>query len=326
MGLNETGAIRNMLIDKNTKIKEAIIPAGYATEDKEIILINDSGERVGFSATGEILVKSDYLSLGYWKQPELTASKFIADDSKTTTRIYVTGDLGSMSSDGCLHYLGRKDLTVKIRGYNVETPKVEMALLGHHGVKQAAVVPLRNRTGDIQLAAYIVPARQPRPGNDELRRLLKETLPDYMIPSIYVEIDALPITPTGKIDRKSLPEPGDTRPQLEVPYVSFRNESERKLVEIWENVLDVRPIGVHDNFFDLGGHSLTASQIVSRVIQHFQLQVALQTLFQSATVAAMAAVIAEHRERRPGHAELERILNELESLSDVEAGQLVKRT
>jgi amino acid adenylation domain-containing protein len=323
MGLNEAGSIRSLLIDKATEICGSLVPTGYAVEDKEIILLNEAGERVGFDTTGEILVKSEYLSLGYWKQPELTATKFIADDSSVTKRIYLTGDLGRMSPDGCLHYLGRKDLTVKIRGYNVETPKVEMALLEHPGVKQAAVVPLQNRDGDIKLAAYIVPTHQPRPSNGQLRRLLKETFPDYMIPSIYVELDGLPLTPTGKIDRKSLPEPSSTRPQLEVSYVSFRNETERELVEIWENILDVRPIGIQDNFFDLGGHSLTASQIVSRVLQHFQLQIPLQVLFQSATVADMAAIIAEHQARRLGNGELENILDELESLSDTEAQLLV---
>jgi len=323
MGINEAGAIGTLLIDKSTEICGSIVPAGYTDEDKEIFLLNDAGVKVGFDTTGEIAVRSDYLSPGYWRQPELTATKFITDDSNATKRIYLTGDLGRMSPDGCLHYLGRKDLTVKIRGYNVETPKVEMALLEHPGVKQAAVVSRQNLDGDIKLAAYIVPTSQPRPSSDQLRRLLKETLPDYMIPSIYVELEALPVTPTGKIDRKALPEPSDTRPQLEVSYVSFRNETEKQLIGIWEDVLDVRPIGIHDNFFDLGGHSLSASRIVSSVMQHFQLEIPLQALFQSPTVAEMAIVIAEHQSEQLGNEKLDNILNELESLSDEEAKRLV---
>ena len=323
MGANETGGIRNLLIDKGTEISGSIVPAGYAIEDKEVVLLNDAGVQVGFDTTGEIAVRSEYLSPGYWRQPELTATKFIIDDSSATKRIYLTGDLGRMSPDGCLHYLGRKDLTVKIRGYNVETPKVEMALLEHPGVKQAAVVSRQNRDGDIKLAAYIVPASQSRPSSDQLRRLLKETLPDYMIPSIYIELEALPVTPTGKIDRKALPEPGDTRPQLEVSYVSFRNKTEKQLIGIWEDVLDVRPIGIHDNFFDLGGHSLTASRIVSSVLRRFQLNLPLQALFQSPTVAQMAMVIAEHQGEKLGSEKLERILNEVEALSDDEAKRLV---
>ncbi len=147
-----------------------------------------------------------------------------------------------------------------------------------------------------------------------------------MIPSIYVELEALPVTPTGKIDRKALPEPGDTRPQLEVSYVSFRNETEKHLIGIWEDVLDVRPIGIHDNFFDLGGHSLTASRIVSSVLRHFQLKIPLQALFQSPTVAEMAMVIAEHQGEELGSEKLENILNELERLSDEEAKRLVNET
>ena len=322
MGLNETGSIRNLLIDKTTEITESIVPAGYPVEGKEIILLNEAGEPVGFETVGEIAVRSEYLSPGYWRQPELTATNFITDDSIGRKRIYLTGDLGRISADGCLHYLGRKDLTVKIRGYNVETPKVEMALLSHPGVKQAAVMPRQSRKGEIRLVAYIVPTGQQRPSNDQLRLLLKETLPDYMIPTIYVELDELPMTPTGKIDRKALPEPGDARPQLDVSYVPFRNETEKRLIGIWEDVLDVCPIGVHDNFFDLGGHSLSASQIVSRVFKEFQLNIPLQALFQSPTVADMAVVIAEHLKERLGNEELENILKNIELLSDEDAERL----
>jgi amino acid adenylation domain-containing protein len=326
MGINEAGSICDLLIDKSTEICGSIVPAGYPAADKEVFLLNDAGVKVGFDTTGEIAVRSDYLSPGYWRQPELTATKFITDDSNSTKRIYLTGDLGRMSPDGCLHYLGRKDFNVKIRGYNVETPKVEMALLEHPGVKQAAVATWQNLDGDIKLAAYIVPTSPPRPSNDQLRRLLKEKLPDYMIPSVYVELGALPVTPTGKIDRKALPEPSDTRPQLEVSYVSFRNETEKQLIGMWEEVLDVRPIGIHDNFFDLGGHSLTAGRIVSSVLQHFQLKIPLQALFQSPTVAEMAAVITEHQGKQLGNEELEHILADLESLPDEQAQRLVSES
>lgn len=319
MGLNEAGSIAHLLIDKDTEINEGVVPAGYNAADKEIILLNDAGEKIGFDTTGEIVVKSDFLSPGYWRQPELTATKFIPDPSSHTKRIYFTGDLGRVSPDGCLHYLGRKDFTVKIRGYNVETPKVEAALLEHPGIKQAAVVPRQNRKGDTSLVAYLVPTPQCRTSADQLRLLLKETLPDYMIPSIYVELEVMPVTATGKIDRKALPEPGDSRPRLDVSYVAPRNEIEKKLVGIWENALDVRPIGIHDSFFDLGGHSLSAGQIVSRVFDHFQLRVPLHVLFQSATIADMAANVAEHLEKRLSNGELADILNELESWSDEES-------
>jgi len=320
MGTNETGGIANLLIDKQTQISGSIVPAGYPADDKEIILLNDTGKKVGIDAPGEIVVKSEYLSPGYWRQPELTATKFIGDDSNGRKRTYLTGDLGQISPDGRLHYLGRKDLTVKVRGFNIETPKIEMALLEHSNVKQAAVVPRKSRNGDIKLTAYIVPTRQPGPSSDELRRLLKETFPDYMIPSIYVELEELPITPTGKIDRKALPEPDNTRPRLNVSYTTYRNGTEKLLIKIWEEALDICPIGVHDNFFDLGGDSLVASRIVSRVIQQFELEIPLQSLFQSPTIVEMACVINQHQEgKKASGKELEQIWSEVESLSDDEA-------
>jgi acyl carrier protein len=230
-----------------------------------------------------------------------------------------------MTADNCLYYLGRKDLTVKIRGYKVETPKVEMALLGHPGVKQAAVVPRQNRVGDTNLTAYIVPmsSNQAPLSRDQLRRFLKETLPDFMIPSNYVEMEALPFTLTGKVDRKALPEPSDARPQLDVRYVPSRSETEKDLIEIWESVLPIRPIGVHDNFFDLGGHSLSASQIVSRVFQRFQLRIPLQNLFQSATVADMAVAIIEYQGKQLDEETLANMLHEIELLSDASSEQSV---
>lgn len=323
MGINEAGSIGTLFIDKSTEICGSLVPAGYTDGDKEIFLLDETGVKVGFDTAGEIAVRSDYLSPGYWRQPELTATKFITDSSNSTQRIYLTGDLGCLSPDGCLHYLGRKDFNVKIRGYNVETPKVEMALLEYPGVKQAAVTTWQNLDGDINLVAYIVPTSAPGPSNDQLRLFLKDKLPDYMIPSVYVELAALPITPTGKIDRKALPEPSNARPKLTVAYVPFRNETEKQLVGIWEDVLSVYPIGIYDNFFDLGGHSLSAGRIVSSVLQRFQLKIPLQALFQSPTVAEMAAVIIEHQGKRLGQDELENILAVLESLPDEEAQRLV---
>lgn len=322
MGTNETGGIGNLLIDKSSEIPGTIVPAGYAQDDKEIILLDEAGEKVGFDTPGEIAVKSEYLSPGYWRQPELTATKFISD-SDGAKRIYLTGDLGRMTPDGRLFFLGRKDFTVKIRGYNVETPKVEMALLEHPGVKHAAVTSRQGLDGDVRLVAYIVPASLSCPSNDELRRLLKEKLPGYMIPSIYVVLEALPTTPSGKIDRKALPETSHSRPELDVSYVSYRSEIEKQLVAIWEDVLGVRPIGIHDRFFDLGGHSLTASRIVSAVLHHCHLEIPLGILLSSPTVAEMAAVVVEHQAGQLGKQELDDILAELESMPEEQAKRLV---
>jgi len=324
MGINESGTIGNLLIDKSTEIAGNTVPVGYASADKEIVLLNEAGEKVGFDAVGEITVKSKYLSPGYWKQPELTAMKFIAADCDSEMRVYYTGDLGRMSPDGCLNYLGRKDLAVKIRGSTVDTPRVEAALLGHPRLKQAAVVAQQNSNGDAELIAYIVPTRRPGPNPGQLRRLLTETLPESIIPSLYVELDALPLTSTGKIDRKSLPEPTRCRPSLDVTYVGSRNETERQLIKIWEDVLDIRPVGVLDNFFDLGGQSLSFTRIVYRVFRDFHVRIPVQELFLSPTVAKMAAKIADHRGEAFDKEQLENLLNQLESLSDEDAIEMIK--
>jgi acyl carrier protein len=157
-----------------------------------------------------------------------------------------------------------------------------------------------------------------------LRVFLKKNLPDYMVPSAFVMLDTIPLTPNGKLDRKALPEPDKLRPQLDTWYAAPTNPTEEQLAEIWSQVLSLDRVGVHDNFFDLGGHSLAATRVVSRVIKQFQLEVPLQSLFQSPTVAEMAAVIAEHQGKKLDKKELNRILTEMESLSEAEASRLVE--
>jgi acyl carrier protein len=210
---------------------------------------------------------------------------------------------------------------VKIRGFRVEFGEIESMLLKHPEVRAAGVRAWDLESGEKYTAAYVVPRANTRPPVDELREFLKQTLPDYMIPSAFVFMDDLPLT-NGKLDRTALPKPGNERPEMKPPYVFARGEIEQTLVHIWEQVLDVRPIGIHDNFFDLGGHSLAATRVVSLVISQFQLEIPLQSLFQSPTVAEMAVVITEHQGKQVGKAELDRMLRELELLSDEEAERL----
>jgi acyl-coenzyme A synthetase/AMP-(fatty) acid ligase len=238
-------------------------------------------------------------------------------------RIYYTGDLGLMRPDGCLIHKGRKDFRVKIRGYGVDLVEVEKALLSHSAIKEAIVSTQTTDSADARLIAYFVSARELPPTVSDLRMYLQEKLADYMIPSVFVRLDKIPLTTNGKVDRRALPQPEDKRPELSKRYAGPRNETEYCVVQIWQEVLDVRPIGVHDNFFDLGGHSLAATRVVSRVFEQYQLAIPLQSLFQSPTVAEMAAVIAEHQGKGLEASQLAVILDELESLSDVEAQRLV---
>jgi acyl carrier protein len=232
--------------------------------------------------------------------------------------------LGKRLDDGCFELLGRKDFLVKVRGFRVETGDVEEKLSVHPGIKEAAVIGHTKNSGDTRLVAYIVPTKRPGPSASELRTFLKERLPDYMIPSAFVTLDGLPRTPAGKIDRKALPDPGNARPNLDTPFVIPQTPVEARLVQIWAEVLSLDAVGILDNFFDLGGHSLAATRVVSQVIKQFQLELPLQSLFQSPTVAEMAAVIAENQAKKLDETDLHRILTELDSLSDDEARRLAE--
>ena len=323
LATTETGTIRMNLLDHGTKILGNEAPIGFPVENKEVFLIDDDGKGVGFNEVGEIAVRSKYLSPGYWNDPGLTESKFQRDAENPELRIYYTGDLGLMLPDGCLIHKGRKDFRVKIRGYAVDLVEVEKALLSHSGIREAVVATSRTPSDDTRLIAYFTFAGESAPTASDLRMHLQEKLADYMIPSAFVKLDKIPLNANGKFDRGALPDPDDKRPPLSTLYALPRNEMEKSLVQIWEEVLGVHPLGIQDKFFDLGGHSLSATRLVSRVIKQFELKIPLQSLFQSPTVADMAAEISAHRGKRLDQSQLAAILDELESLSEAEAEQLV---
>ena len=322
-GATETGNIRWYFIDKETEVTGGAVPVGYRLEDIEVMLLNDDGKEVEVNDPGEIAVKSRYLSPGYWRQPTLTAAKFTTDQCQGDDRIYLTGDLGRMSHDGCLYHLGRKDFQVKVRGYRVDPGEVETALLQHNQVREVAVVGRKNQLGDSRLVAYVVPAENIRLNISGLRKFLGYKLPDYMIPASFIPIDSLPLTPNGKINHRLLPVPDRSRPEVETPMVAPRSEVEKKVAQIWMEILALDEVGIGDNFLALGGDSLSASRVVSSVIRHFQVEIPLRALFQSPTIAEMAGVIVEHQRTQMGDVELEKILDNLESLSDEMAERLV---
>lgn len=317
----ETGIVSYLAVDRESPNTGKVLPVGYATADTEILLLDDNGRSVSPGQVGEIAVRSRYLAAGYWRRPELTQTKFLADPEDGNQRIYLTGDLGRQQPDGCLEHLGRKDFQVKVRGYTVSTATIEAALLELEEVKEALVVTQENQAGESQLVAYLVPYQPPAPTVTTLRRTLAQTLPDYMIPAAFVTLARLPLTATGKIDRRALPLPSQARPDLETPFVAPRTPLEEALAQIWTEVLSVDQVGIHDNFLELGGHSLAATQVISRVIDRFRIELPLKFLFDSPTVADMAAVITQNQAKKAGQEELARVLAEVESLSDEEARQ-----
>lgn len=297
MGITETcSRITSAFIDRTTEIQGDIMPAGYSTDGTEIMLLDEGGAEVDSGQVGEIVVKSRYLSPGYWNKPEMTAQTFLPIPGEEGLRMYRTGDLGRMSSDGCLYHLGRKDFQVKVRGHRVETTEVERALVTIEGISHAAVVAHPDPHGENRLAAYMVCRPPFKPTITRLRSLLKEKLPEYMMPSIFMFLDDLPKTTSGKIDIKDLPNPDASRPVLDTQYVAPRTTVEKKLAHIWSGILNVSPVGVGDDFFDLGGHSLSAAQLFSRIEKDFRKKLPLSILFKAPTVEKLAAVLSEKDE------------------------------
>jgi len=200
-----------------------------------------------------------------------------------------------MRADGCLIHVGRKDFLVKIRGYRVEVSEIEVALLRLDSVKAAVVHTHLDDAGEQRLIAYIVPAPGVAPTVSELRRALAQTLPDYMIPSAFVFLEAFPLLPNGKIDRRALPAPSRARPALNAPYVAPRTPTESELARIWAEVLDLEQVGIDDNFFELGGHSLLATRVISQLRDSFQTETPLEALFETPTIAGIANVLEKTR-------------------------------
>ncbi|KAB8332729.1 non-ribosomal peptide synthetase [Scytonema tolypothrichoides VB-61278] len=300
LGSTEISPIRQYFIDKNTEIIGSTVPAGYPVEDTEVLLIDEQGKPVDFNQIGEIVVKSSYLSVGYWRKPEITQAVFLPDSDGGDKRLYKTGDLGCMTPDGCLLHLGRKDFQVKVRGYRIEVAEVEMALLNTNLIREAAVLALPDHLGEERLVAYIVPsALKQLPSIREIRRLLCESLPSYMVPSTYITLEALPLTPTGKVDRRALPAPDQVQLEPLANFVAPRTPIEQQLAEIWSQVLKQEPIGIDDNFFELGGDSLLITQVIARLPHAFSVKLPLQTLFTLPTIAELAERIETVRWTTP---------------------------
>ena len=248
LATSETGSIRQYFINKTTEIIGDLVPVGYHVRDREVLLLDEHKTLTGWNRVGEIAVRGRFLSPGYWRKPDLTKAKFLPDPDDPEARIYLTGDLGLMRPDGCLEYHGRKDFQVKVRGHNVGVGEIEAMLREVGGVKDAVVVSRQNGAGETYLVAYVVPNGQTFPTGVALRRALADRLPSPMIPSAFVILDALPMTPNGKIDRLRLPEPGNLRPMLDNPYTAPRTPMERDLAAIWAEVLALDRVGVEDNF------------------------------------------------------------------------------
>ncbi|MFN8598686.1 MAG: amino acid adenylation domain-containing protein [Anaerolineae bacterium] len=268
------------------------VPIGRPIANTQVYVLDARQQLVPIGVTGEIVIGGEGVARGYHNRPDLTNEKFIADpfNESLTRRLYRTGDLGRFRADGVLEYLGRADQQVKVRGVRVELGEVEAVLKQHRGVEQAVVVAREDIPGDQQLVAYVVP-RDAVVTPVVLRDFVKGHLSEQAQPAAYVMLEALPLTPSGKVDRRALPQPERGALTTTAAYVAPRDLTERQLATIWEEVLHLKPIGVHSNFFELGGHSLLAIELFARIEDIFGQRPPLTTLFQSPTIAQLAAVL-----------------------------------
>ncbi|MBA2678710.1 MAG: amino acid adenylation domain-containing protein, partial [Ktedonobacteraceae bacterium] len=261
-------------------------PIGKAIAHKEVYVLDPDLHPVAPGESGEIYIGGEGLARGYLHQPNITAERFVPHPftDQPGSRLYRTGDLARLLLDGSLEFLGRLDYQVKIRGFRIEPGEVEVALERHPLITQAVVLAQESPSVGVRLVAYTVINQQPGPGVDELRSFIRTWVPEYMVPALFVPMNAFPLTPNGKVDRQALPEPDQARPDLDEAFVAPRNVDEQYLADIWASVLGLESIGIHDNFFALGGHSLSAMQIIARVREIFHVDLPFSTLFATPTV------------------------------------------
>jgi len=268
------------------------IPIGSPIANTRVYVLDQRMELVPAGVPGELYIGGDGLARGYLSRPELTVERFVPDpfSSEPGSRLYKTGDLARYLPDGNIEFLGRMDDQVKIRGFRVEPGEVEVALAAHPGVK-ATAVGCQEWTGEKCLVAYWVAKEVPGPSINDLRRFLQEKLPQHMVPAAFVRLDAIPLTPSGKVDRPGLPAITNLQfPHDEMPDAP-QDRFETELAQIWEGVLGTRPIGVNDNFFGLGGHSLAAARVLARVEKALGKELSMAALFQAPTVRELAALL-----------------------------------
>ncbi len=287
----ETNIIRQFFCDHETLVSSEAVPAGYEVEDMQVMILDEDGREVVSGCAGEIAVRSRYLPSSYYRIEGPGPSPFLRDGSDEDMITYKTGDLGYMQKDGCLVHLGRKDLQVKVRGYRVEISEVEKALNELPAVKEAVVAGRDDSYGGKLLAAYIVLHNGQSLTPGELRNSLKERLPDYMVPSRFVFLDALPLTLSGKLDRMALPPPDYRISELEENYLPPRTPEEKLLEGIWKKILRIDRAGVFDNFFDLGGHSLLVAALAAEIRKKTGRTLPVNAILQSPTIGQLAKVL-----------------------------------
>lgn len=273
------------------------VTIGRPIDNTQVYLLDQHLQPVPIGVAGELHLGGAGLARGYLNRLELTAEKFIPNPfaADGNDRLYKTGDLARYLPDGSLDYMGRLDFQVKIRGFRIELGEIETKLLQHPAVQEVVVMAREHGTGDLRLVAYLVVDTQQELDSHALNDHLKDGLPEYMVPSLYMILERLPLSPNGKVDRRALPEPDWSKRDLRAEYVAPETEEQVRIAKMWSELLSIEQIGIHDHFFELGGHSLLATQLVSRIRQEFQVDLPLRKLFETPTVAEICKVITSSK-------------------------------
>ena len=274
------------------------VPIGFPVANTQIYILNPQLQPAPIGVSGELHIGGVQVARGYLNRPELTAEKFIHDpfNNKPGARLYKTGDLARYFPDGSIEYLSRIDHQVKIRGFRIELGEIEIVLSEHETVGRGVVIVREDRSGDKRLVAYVVSEPDHDVSVTELFKHLRTKLPEYMIPQHFVELDALPLTPSGKVDRHALPAPQEDR-QTEETYVAPQNEVEKVVARIWQELLRVKNIGIHDSFFELGGHSLLLVRMLHKLQESFAKELSIVEMFQHPTIETLAKFLTQKQKK-----------------------------
>jgi amino acid adenylation domain-containing protein len=289
-GQTETaGIVCTYQVPRDYNDEVTATPIGGPIANTEVYILNEHRQPVPLGTPGELYIGGAGVGRGYLNRPDVSAQKFIAHsfDGQSPRRLYRTGDFARLTTDGVVEFAGRQDSQVKVRGFRIEPGEIEANLARHPGIKNNAVVAKDDGNGTKTLIAYFV-AHETIPSVSELRAYLSTRLPDYMMPSAFIELAALPLTANGKIDKRALPEPGHARPTLATKYEAPTTTTEKRIEKIWAGVLRVDSLGINDDFFELGGHSLLAIQVMARINGQFKITVPLRALFDCSTIKRLA--------------------------------------
>ncbi|WP_414753971.1 amino acid adenylation domain-containing protein [Anabaena sp. CCY 9910] len=300
---------------------------GRPIANTQIYILDQHLQPVPIGVTGELHIGGNGLAQGYLHRPELTKEKFITHpfSDEPTARLYKTGDLARYRSDGTVEFIGRIDHQVKIRGFRIELGEIETALNQHPQVRECVVIASDDQLAHQQLQAYIVFHQQLKVDSSELHRFLKQKLPEYMIPTSFFQLENIPLTPNAKIDRQALNRLGVLINNIEVNRVAPSNHIEEVLANIWTEVLNLKQVGIHNNFFELGGNSLLAMQLLNRVNEAFLIDLPLRSLFECSTIAELSELIQAYKLEQLESDALEQILAEVDELIDTEIEQMLAK-